>query len=244
MNAVNGTSNAAALSAKTEFTYRSENSRSEKGDSAHHKHRHDHVRLGHGSKRANHVFRQEMIQALEVKFRSAFRLSVSTSNPYQHDASNESLGKDVVGTARDIVERSADTPSKTLDGVRETVKQAVTANRQYIGTDDGADGLEETRGLVEDGLGALENDPTLTAASSFSVESSSKQRSSIRIRTQEGGVVKFDLRRMDKLTASDDAVTAEEFFAGEPSQWQRVGSKHQAPTRLMRRSWQSQKTHR
>ena len=195
----------AALEGKTlQIRFRADNRHAERAE---HKHEHeDHVKSRHGRKRAAQIFRQEISQALKMKFHSQFRLSINSLNPYRDSQSAEGVAADVLATARSVVAQNPDEPSKTLLQVRESVEQALSASKSVVNTAEGESALDATDGLIQRGLDALESNPALLAASSLSVESSSRQRSTIKIRTQEGDIVKFDLRRVDKFSASDTAV--------------------------------------
>ena len=170
---------------------------------------HDRVESEHGRGRASQIFRQEIIQSLKIKFSSTFKLSIESANPYRNNDSAESVAADVVNSARTIAEQSPAEPSQTLAQVRESVAQAVSISQKSVETAEGEAELDAADGLIQRGLDELEKDTRLVSASSLAVESRSKQRSTIKIQTQEGDIVKFDLRRVDRLSASDVAIQTE-----------------------------------
>jgi len=167
---------------------------------------HDRVESEHGRGRAAQIFRQEIVQSLKIKFSSTFRLSIASANPYRTNDSAESVAADVVNSARTIAEQSPAKPSQTLATVRESVAQAASISQKSVETAEGEAELDVADGLIQRGLDELEKDTQLAAASSFAVESRTKQRSTIKIQTQEGDIVRFDLRRVDRLSASDIAI--------------------------------------
>lgn len=207
MHPVTSTSLAAFQSNRTQLEFRPQNHHAEKAEHAHRDR--DHVESSHGRRRAAQIFRQEMILFLKIKFQSEFKFAINSANPYTSGDSAEDVAADVLTTARAITEQSPQEPSQTLAQVRETVTQAVNTSQESVNTVEGEAELEVAEGLIQRGLDDLENDTRLLSASSFSVESTSKQRSTIQIRTQEGDIVKFDLRRIERLSASDIAVQTE-----------------------------------
>jgi len=182
----------------------------EKIEKAGHEERENHkVRSDHGEERATQIFRQEISQTLKIAFRSTFSLSTNASNPYRSSESPEDLATDVMTAAKAIVEDSPAEPAKTLVRVRQSVEQAITSSKQVVNTEEGASALKNADDLISRGLRVLENDTQLTSASALSVQSKSTQRSTIQIRTQEGDTIKFDLRRVDKLSATDISLQSD-----------------------------------
>ncbi len=167
------------------------------------------VKPDHGEGRATQIFRQEISQTLKIAFRSAFSLAANVSNPYKSSESPDDLAADVMTAAKSIVEDSPAEPAKTLVRIRQSVDQAITSSQQVVNTEEGASALKNADNLISRGLQVLENDAQLTSASALSIESKSTQRSTIQIRTQEGDTIKFDLRRVDKLSATDISLQSD-----------------------------------
>ncbi|NOX68317.1 MAG: hypothetical protein GXP15_03950 [Gammaproteobacteria bacterium] len=204
MNSVNSTSLASFQTNSAQLKFRPESPPAQKAEPAHQDR--DRVESDHGRGRAAQIFRQEMIQSLKIKFDSAIKLSISAANPYKSNDSAESVAADVVTSARTIAEQGSAEPARTLAKVRQSVAQAVSISQKSVETTEGKTELDVADGLIQRGLDELEKDTRLVSASSFAVEARSKQRSTIKIQTQEGDIVKFDLRRVDRLSASDVAI--------------------------------------
>ncbi|MCH8134565.1 MAG: hypothetical protein IIB77_01135 [Proteobacteria bacterium] len=207
MHAVNSTSLAAFQSNKIQLEFRAQQQNAKKTEHAHNGR--GHIETSHGRRRATQIFRQEIIQLLKIKFHSEFNLSINSVSPYRSSGSAEGVAADVLTAARAITEQGSEEPSQTLARVRESVNQAVSSSQEIVNTIEGEAELEIADGLIQRGLDALESDARLMSVSSTSIESTSKQRSTIQIRTQEGDIVKFDLRRIERLSASDIAVQTE-----------------------------------
>ncbi len=204
MNSVNSTSLASFQTNSAQLKFRPESPPAQKAEPAHQDR--DRVESDHDRGRAAQIFRQEMIQSLKIKFDSAIKLSISAANPYKSNDSAESVAADVVTSARTIAEQGSAEPARTLAKVRQSVAQAVSISQKSVETTEGKTELDVADGLIQRGLDELEKDTRLVSASSFAVEARSKQRSTIKIQTQEGDIVKFDLRRVDRLSASDVAI--------------------------------------
>jgi len=207
MHPVTSTSLAAFQSNKIQLEFRAQQQNAKKPEHAHNDR--GHVETSHGRRRATQIFRQEMIRLLKIKFHSEFNLSINSVNPYRSSDSAEGVAADVLTAARAITEQGSEEPSQTLAQVRESVNQAVSNSQEIVNTTEGEAELEIADGLIQRGLDALESDARLMSVSSTFIESTSKQRSTIQIRTQEGDIVKFDLRRIDHLSASDIAIQTE-----------------------------------
>jgi len=202
MTAINSSTFAALPASKIPLEFHSQNRPIDKVPEEHR----DKIESSHGRRRASQIFGQEILQSLKIRFKSEFKLSVGFVNPYGNRDSAPSVAASVLGAARSIVEQRIEDPSKTLGEVRKSVDQALGTSRDIVNTDEGDDALDDIGSLLKHGLDELEHDTKLIAASSLYIESTTKQRTSIKIRTQEGDIVKFELRQVDKLKASDIAV--------------------------------------
>jgi hypothetical protein len=216
MHVINGSSLAASQDNQVKVYFRVRanaiqgSEKPEKTEKPDHENRHhDRVKSDHGSERATQIFRQEINQSLKIAFRSAMSLSLNPASAYQSSESPEDLATDVLRTAREIATKSPDKPEKTLVRVRQSVEQAITASQTIVNTEEGASALTAADDLISRGLDTLASDTSLKSASALSIESTSKQRSSIQIRTQEGDIIKFDLRHVEKMSASDISLQTE-----------------------------------
>lgn len=124
----------------------------------------------------------------------------------QAPATTDDVADETLGAARQVVAESPPTAAKSLISFRAKVEQAASYVREVIGAD-GRD-IDNVVAKVGEGLDELENEVANyreSSASVLSVDTRSKQRSTIQIRTQEGDIVKFSLKRVDSMSATDVA---------------------------------------
>jgi len=142
-------------------------------------------------------------QALEV-FRAELRLSLKARFLARVDGHPSSFGSfnasnvvsETLETARLIAAEKPVFAKESLDDLRERARGAADLARDLV-PDDDFDQLDRALSAIDRGLEELESDVSAnreSSASVLSVDARSKQRSTIRIRTQEGDVVRFDLR--------------------------------------------------
>lgn len=170
-----------------------------------HRHDHDH---GHRRGRGLGILRQEIRQALTATFRLNFAASLPAYNANSGGESPEAVADDALSAARQLAARSPLEARNSLVELRGEVEQAANSARQTIGDDDNRE-IEDAIGRVSEGLDDLDDDAARnveSSASVLSVETRLRQRSTIRIRTQEGDIVRFDLRRAERMSATDIAV--------------------------------------
>lgn len=206
MQAINSNLPSAFASAKVQLSFRSDQHRAEKSESKHHDHHHK--RTEHGGKRGMQVFRQEMLLALKMKFQQSFSVRVAATDPYRNSESAKDVATEILTVARGAAQDSAGIPADTLGQIRETVQRATGVARIMAGSDEDAQGIKDTEKRILSGLDAIEKQAT-TTTSLFSLEASIKQRSTIQIRTLEGDIVKFELRQVERLSATDIAFASD-----------------------------------
>ncbi len=168
------------------------------------------------SGRALEIFRQELNYALYAKL----GLKLAAERPV-YDAVKTALtagdiATDTLGTASRVVAENPDVSSRALIRFRQSVQAAAAYTRETVGGDDDIDGLEDALGKLDGGLDELDEETSRNVrseASVLSVDTRLRQRSTIRIRTQEGDVVRLDLRRAERLSAEDVAVADERGLA-------------------------------
>lgn len=157
-------------------------------------------------------------RALEV-FRKELMVSGSAaSKPYCDCADYKPVltADDVASAALDGAKQSvssnADVSSFALLRFRQRVQSAATVTQQSVGNDADIDEVGKAVDKIESGLESLDADAARNVESSASVlaiDSRQRQRSTIRIRTQEGDVVRLDIKRASQLSARDVAVSDE-----------------------------------
>ncbi len=159
------------------------------------------------------ILRQEIRQAL----RSNFRINFVASAP-GYGQGNGVRADDVAGDALNgaaaAARRSPLEASRLLINLRERVETSAKEVRELVGDDD--DDIDDALSRINGGLDDMDDDVARNLESSatvLSAESKLKQRSTIRIRTQEGDIVRFDLRRVEKMSIEDASFTDGEIIS-------------------------------
>lgn len=178
--------------------------------------RHEHSPGGRGRRGlALGIFRQELRMALQVQFHAKF----AAGHPYYDDMmelpTSGHVAQEALGAAKQLVAESPTTAAKSLISFRAKIVETASYVRDTAGVQDDIDEIDDTVARVDSGLAKLEDEVAANRKSSASVldvDTRTKQRSTIQIRTQEGDVVKLSLKRMDSLSATDVAVAEDNMF--------------------------------
>lgn len=171
---------------------------------------------GHGGCHSLGVFRQELRYSLKMQFHAKF---ASTQQSYIQNAdpvSADDVAAEALGTAKQIVAAQPSQSSKALISMKASVREAASFAQQTVAADDDATELDAAVAKIDDGLDQMADDAAAVKESKTSVldvNMRTKQRSSIRIRTQEGDIVRFDLKQVSHMSASDVAVSNEDGMA-------------------------------
>ncbi|MEM9333308.1 MAG: hypothetical protein AAGA33_00555 [Pseudomonadota bacterium] len=154
------------------------------------------------------ALRQEIRAALTERFKLAFS---SVVGPYTKAAPSASeVAGEALASAEDVATTDPLNARTALRQLRDDVAAAGNAVRDLI-KDDDLDDVEDAIAKISRGLDRADEDAarnTASSASFLSADSVLKQRSSIRIRTQEGDLVTLDLRRRESFSAEDVAIQA------------------------------------
>jgi hypothetical protein len=167
-----------------------------------HHHRHGH---GHRSHHGLSALRQEIRMQMSASFR--FSLSTSTS-AYSENAGGQlpaDVAAETLGAAREITARAPLQAGDTLVDVRRIVGGAASNVLESIG-DVAREDVDGAINLVNKGLDDLETDAArniVSSASVLSAETQTRQRSTIRIRTQEGDLIQLSLRNVERMSVQD-----------------------------------------
>lgn len=159
--------------------------------------------------RALEVLRQE------IRYVLAARLGVSLSArapAFDSTPSADQVAAETLGAASRLLKDNPDIGTYALLKFRQRVESAATFTRQSFGQDGDIADVNQALAKVRSGLDALDEQASRnveSSASVLSVETRQRQRSTIRIRTQEGDVVRLDLRQSSRLSAQDIAVQNE-----------------------------------
>ncbi len=161
--------------------------------------------------RAVEVLRQE----LRASLRSELHVSITGTPRAYHAGQDEAadpatLTAEALSAARRLMQTDPAAAARTLDTFRSAVRDAAAQTRTVIGADDDAE-LDDAVARIDAGLDALDNETATQRAASADVlelDVQTRQRSTLRIRTQEGDLVVLDLRRVDRLSADSVGVSS------------------------------------
>ena len=161
------------------------------------------------------VFRNELQYALMSRFRAKFTATQAGYAGTQAPPGSDDVAREALGAARQVAAETPTDVAKSLVSFRAQVRETAQYTRETVGNAGDAAEVDDAVARVEKGLQEIEQksaEQRESSASVLAVDTRSKQRSSIRIRTQEGDVVRFDLKRVDRMSASDQAVSDSEGF--------------------------------
>ena len=165
------------------------------------------VRRHHHQHRALNAFRQELRASLKVAFQARFAVHQQGYAGAQDIAAPDDVAQDALQAAKRLTAESPRTAAKSLISFKAKVHETASYVRETVGDDDLSE-VDDAVARVDAGIARLEDEVANSRESSASVlevDTRTKQRSTIRIRTQEGDVVKLSLRRTDSLSATDKA---------------------------------------
>jgi hypothetical protein len=157
------------------------------------------------------VLRQE----LRASLRSELHVSV-TGTPRAYGAGQDeatdpaTLAAETLSAARRLTQADPAGAARTLDTIRTAVRDAAAQTRAVVGAD-GDSEVDDAVAHLDAGLDALGNETATHRAASADVlelDVQTRQRSTLRIRTQEGDLVMLDLRRVDRLSADSVGVSS------------------------------------
>lgn len=204
---VSGISNSSALSGiKTSASGQIESHRSEKSDKAQ---EHRHEKRSHERPPALNVFRQELRTAIETRFRAKIAISLSAYAQQQGDPDSGDVSREALGSARQLVSEAPTNTAKALISFRAVVHETASYVREALGAQDDLSDVDGAVARVDKGLDALESTVARnqeSVATALEINTRSKQRSTIKIRTQEGDIVKLSIKRSERMSASDVAT--------------------------------------
>lgn len=162
--------------------------------------------------RALKIFRQEIKTAVAAELGVSVSAQRSAYDLLKAAPSSDEIAAETLGAASRLAAQNADISASALLKFRQRVQVAAAITQQTVGTDDDIGKVDDAVGKVQTGLDALDKDAARnveSSASVLSIESRERQRSTIRIRTQEGDIVRLDMRRSSRLSAEDVAVSNE-----------------------------------
>ena len=136
-------------------------------------------------------------QALNIRFQAG-----SVPNGATKYGDDDSPGK----VASDLVRatRSDDVDEDAVQRVRLRARAVVESVAKSVSTVSGREAIGDAGREIEQKLDGLAEESAARQDSRFEVQARSKQRSVIKIRTQEGDIVRFKLKVDDRLSASSE----------------------------------------
>lgn len=180
--------------------------------SNHHKHHGHHESHGHHGRKGHHglsALRQEIRLLMSTSFQLNFSKSTAAYSELAGEQSPGDVAAETLGAAKEIAARSPLQAADTVVDMRGKIDVAAKDVRDSVGAESRAD-LEGAIDLVNKGLDDLEEDAArnvVSSASVLSAETQTKQRSTIRIRTQEGDIIKLSLRNVERVLVEDASVS-------------------------------------
>lgn len=183
-------------------------------DSEHATRKQRHPDHGHQPRgRALGVFRQELKLSLSASFRTTPAVIPPGYRQAEGTALTDQVAADTLGAAQRVVAEEPIDGSRSMIKFRQTVVEAASYTREAVGNDDDFAEVEGAVDRVLDGLSKLEEEAARnveSSASILSVDTKTREQSSIKIRTQEGDIVKLNLTQKSSLSATDIAITNED----------------------------------
>lgn len=126
----------------------------------------------------------------------------------QEPATPDDVAAEALGVAGQLVAESPTRAAESLISFRTKVHETAAYVRATVGEHD--DDVDHALLRVDEGLDALEDQVSTnreSSASVLAVDTRTRQRSTIQIRTQEGDVVRLSLKTRDSLSATDVSAT-------------------------------------
>ncbi len=166
------------------------------------------TKIGCGT--ALRAFRHELRMSLQAQFNFEFRAQQPAFAANAEATGPEDVANEALGVARRVVAQSPTTAMKSLVAIRSRVEESAGFAREAIGGEEDFNDVRETLARIGAGLADLEAEAVAIREASSSildVDMSTRQRSKITIRTQEGDVVKLSLKREDAISASTSQET-------------------------------------
>lgn len=174
-------------------------------------------KLGHeiGRGAAMQAFRAELRMSLKAHFHAVFGAS-QAQYAENHESSPEDVADEALAVAKNVAAQSPESAAESMIRFRSSVEESVQVASQYVQSDADQSDLDVATAKIDAGVSEIEEEAASTAVSSASalaVDTSTKQRSVIKIRTQEGDLVRLSLRQVSDLTASSAEVVDGNFMA-------------------------------
>lgn len=155
------------------------------------------------------AFRAELRTSLKAQFHADYNSNQSAYAANQESASPDDVADEALAVARNVAKQSPESVAKAMIRFRSSVSESVQVASKYTQTEADQSDLNMTTAKIEEGVSKIEDDAAksvVSSASALSVDTSTRQRSTIKIRTQEGDLVRLSLRQATEFSASSAEV--------------------------------------
>lgn len=152
------------------------------------------------------VFRQELRMSLRAQFHTELKLNQGAYSTNQARPTSDDVADEALAVAKNVVAQSPTTAETSLTKFRASVEQSVKVASKTVATSEDAAEIGKSVDKIDSGIAKIEESVAKTKEASSSVlevNSRTKNRSTIKIRTQEGDVVKLSLKKVDSMSASN-----------------------------------------
>lgn len=158
--------------------------------------------------RALGIFQREMRMALQATFHAKFAAQQQGYASVQDAPNADDVAADALQTANQLTAESPTNAASSLVMLQAKVHETATYVREIVSAEENLQAIDDAVANIDAGISQLEDEVATNVESSASVleiDTSTKLQSAIRIRTQEGDMVKLSLKQFDSLSATDTA---------------------------------------
>ncbi|MEL7185751.1 MAG: hypothetical protein AAFN50_04865 [Pseudomonadota bacterium] len=151
------------------------------------------------------VLRQELRMSLKAQFHAEFKASQPNYAANKESMAPSEVADEALGVAEKVVDQAPTRAAKSIIQFRLKVQESIQVASKTVQSDADQVELDDVAAKIDDGVAKLEEKAAATRESSTSalnVDMRTRQRSTIKIRTQEGDIVKLSLRQGSNLSAS------------------------------------------
>ncbi len=151
------------------------------------------------------VFRTELRMSLKAQFYAVIDNGQSAYAAAQGDAAADDVADEALAVAKSIVDQSPTNAAKSMIRFRSSVSESLQVASRTVQTDADQKDLDAAATKIDEGVADLEEQAAATRESTttaLNIDTSARQRSVIKIRTQEGDVVRLSLYQATDLAAS------------------------------------------
>ena len=153
------------------------------------------------------ALRHELRASFKASFKARFAGFENAYGAGREANRPDDIADEALGVARQAVAENPAEAPRVLVSFRSRVHQVAQFVQQTVAPAGGSEDVDAVVGQVDAGIDEMEQDVAANREASTSVvemDLKSKQRSTIKIRTQEGDIVRFDLKQRSSLSASQE----------------------------------------